>query len=119
VVLYLPCYFYERLYRACYRYGIEANHLILSKGIILKQRGQFPLSRITDVYLDRTLGDLFFGLYNLHLSTPTSHSEKFARIDGLKLKTALAFQKYLTTCLESTHPQNKPVQPLADQQANA
>ena len=52
-------YCWEQIYRACYTYGIEANHLSMSKGVILKQRGQFPLSRITDVYLDRTLGDLF------------------------------------------------------------
>lgn len=95
---------YETLYRAHYHYGIEAGHLVISKGIILKMRGSFPLSRITDVYLDRSLSDFFFGLYNLHVSTPTTHSGRFARIDGLSIRTAVKLQKRLSAFLESTEP---------------
>jgi len=84
-----------------YSYGIEAGHLVISKGIVLKRRGSFPLSRITDVYLDRTFADFLFGLYTLHISTPTMTSGHFARIDGLSLKSALRMQEVLTDCLDS------------------
>lgn len=92
----------EMLYRYCYYYGIEAGHLVISKGILIKQRGAFPLSRITDVYLDRTFGDFLLGLYNLHVSTPTLHSAEFARVDGLRGRTAVSLQEYLTACLEAS-----------------
>ena len=84
-----------------YRYGIEAGHFVISKGIVLKRRGSFPLSRITDVYLDRTCLDFLFGLYSLHFSTPTMSSGAFARIDGLSLKSAMTLQERLTDCLDS------------------
>ena len=95
---------YEELYRACYQYGIEAGNLFISKGIILKQRGAFPLPKITDVYLDRTFRDFVFGLCNLHVSTPTAHSGEFARIDGLSKKTAVGLQHRLTELLETVSP---------------
>ncbi len=98
---------YEELYRACYHYGIEAGHLVISKGVILKQRGAFPLTRITDVYLERAFRDFIFGLCNLQFSTPTTHSGKFARIDGLSKKTAVALQHRLTALL-ATVPTSMP-----------
>ena len=84
-----------------YRYGIEAGHFVISKGIFLKGRGSFPLSRITDVYVDRTFLDFIFGLYSLHISTPTMISGAFARIDGLTLKSAMRLQEKITDCLDS------------------
>ncbi len=94
-------FLFEALEIVYYRYGIEAGHFVISKGIILKRRGSFPLSRITDVYLDRTVFDFIFGLYSLHFSTPTMSSGAFARIDGLTLKSAMALQERLTDCLDS------------------
>ena len=95
---------YVAMYTYCCYYAIEAGHLVLSKGVIVRQRGSFPLSRITDIYLDRTIGDFIFGLCTLHLSTPTSHSHKFAKIDGLRLSTAVALQEYLSGLLEAIEP---------------
>lgn len=94
-------FFFELIEMRHYFYGIEAGHLVLVKGIILKRRGSFPLSRITDVYLDRTFTDFLFGLYTLHISTPTMTSGHFARIDGLTRKSALRLQESLTDCLDS------------------
>lgn len=91
---------YECLRRHCLYYGIFDGHLLITQGIILKQRGFFPLSRITDIYLERSPLDLLFGLHTLHISTPTSLSERFARIEGLNLPTALELQQLLSSVLE-------------------
>jgi len=92
---------YEELYQSRYRYAIEAGHLVICKGLFLKERGSFPLSRITEVYLDRSWLDLIFGIYILHVSTPTNHSDEFARIVGLTQKNALALQEIITDSLDS------------------
>lgn len=94
---------YEILYRASYYYAIEAGYLVISKGIIIRQRGSFPLSRITDVYLDRSVSDFIFGLYDLHVSTPTIDSGRFARIDGLPRDSAVHLQRSLVSLIEVTH----------------
>lgn len=84
----------------CYYYGVESGHFVFSKGIFLKQRASFPLSRITDLYVDRTFGDFIFGLYNLHVSTPTVHSGEFARVLGLNKKNVDGLQRRLSQLVE-------------------
>jgi len=91
---------YECLRRHCVYYGLDDGQFVISRGIILKQRGFFPLSRITDIYLERSPLDFVFGLHTLHISTPTSLSERFARIEGLNLETALALQQLLSSVVE-------------------
>lgn len=93
-------FMYECLRRHCLYYGVHDGHLLITQGILLKQRGFFPLSRITDIYLERSALDLLFGLHTLHISTPTSLSERFARIEGLNLGTALELQQVLSSMLE-------------------
>ena len=92
---------YEVMYRTSYYYAIKEGHLVVAKGVVLRQRGSFPLSRITDVYLTRTFGDFIFGLYDLHISTPTTTSGEFAKIDGLGRAAAVAFQRDLTGYIEA------------------
>jgi len=92
---------YEELYQTRYRYAIEAGHLVICKGLFLKERGSFPLSRITEVYLDRSWLDLLFGIYVLHVSTPTNHSDEFARIVGLTQKNAMGLQEIITSSVDS------------------
>lgn len=91
---------YEILWRTCYYYAIEDSNLVISKGILIRQRGSFPLSRITDVYLNRSFSDFIFGLYNLNVSTPTEHSGEFAEINGLSKQVAIQLQNLLTRTLE-------------------
>ncbi|RIL10965.1 MAG: hypothetical protein DCC75_03285 [Proteobacteria bacterium] len=95
---------YHELVRMTLRYDLEEGHFVISRGIIIKQRGLFPLSRITDVYLERSLPDLIFGLHTLHVSTPTELSERFARIDGLGFREAMGMQKELAYVLENNPP---------------
>ena len=49
----------------------------------LDQEITLPFSRITDVYVDQDMFDVFFGLYDVHISTPTQESGLFAHIDGV------------------------------------
>lgn len=98
---------YYSLKRASYFYGIDDSQLIFIRGIIIKERGYFQLSRITEVYVDRSLVDLMFGLYSLHVSTPTAQSDKFARIEGLSETSALALQSHLSTLLELKRAKNQ------------
>lgn len=94
---------YYFLKRKSYFYGIEEGQLVIARGIIIRERGYFQLSRITEVYLDRSFIDVLFGLYTLRISTPTAVSDKFARIDGLNEESALALQHHISLILEENY----------------
>ena len=98
---------YLELYRFCYDYRIHAGQFIVEKGIVLRERGSFPVIRITDVYLDRCFTDFIFGLYNVHVSTPTAHSGQFARIDGLSKATAISLQSNLMDIIQQSNSRTK------------
>ncbi len=105
VGLALVCHvLYWELHRLSLYYAIEGGHFIMSRGIILKQRGSFPLARISEVYLERNFLDLIFGVYNLHISTPTAESSEFARIEGLSSRAAHGMQEYLVRLVEEVQP---------------
>lgn len=90
-------YVMEHIY---FDYRVENGHFYISKGIFLKQKGSFPLNRITDIYLDRSAGDLIFGLWNIHLSTPTASSGEFAHICGLSERNATGLQRILSELVQ-------------------
>ncbi len=90
---------YELVQRRSCQYSVEDSNWIVARGLVLRQRGCFPLSQITDVYLNRSLTDFIFGLYNLNVSTPTTRSAEFASIKGLHKETALALQNHLLRLL--------------------
>lgn len=94
---------YYYLKRKTYFYGIEEGQLVIARGIIIRERGYFQLSRITEVYLDRSFIDVIFGLYTLRISTPTAVSDKFARIDGLSEDNALSLQHHISLILEENY----------------
>lgn len=91
---------YEQLARvACY-YGIEDGHFVIARGIFIRERGSFPLARITDVYLESNIMNLLLGVRTLHLATPTMLSERFARIDGLPTRVAEALQRRISRLVD-------------------
>lgn len=91
-----------------YDYKVDHGHFFLSKGIFLKHKGSFPLSRITDIYTDRSILDFIFGLWNVHVSTPTSSSGEFAHICGLTEKNAVTLQRRLSELVQTyTHEQQE------------
>lgn len=93
-------FIYEQLARLSCYYGIEDGHFVIARGIFIRERGSFPLARITDVYLESNLMNLFFGVRTLHLATPTMLSEQFARIDGLPTRVAEALQRRISRLVE-------------------
>lgn len=92
---------YYQVERATYRYNVAGGNLYLSKGLITRDTGSFPLSRITDIYLHRGIGDFFWGLASLHISTPTMQSGQFAYIHGLTIRNAENLRSRLESLVES------------------
>lgn len=74
---------YQYLYWKRYFYDIDDKNIIIRKGIIAQKEITLPFDRITDVYVDQDILDVTFGLYDVHISTPTQESGLFAHIDGI------------------------------------
>ena len=92
---------YEVVYHHIYYYGIELEHLVISRGIFFKTRASFPLSSMTDLYLHRDPIDLLFLLYNLNVTTPSPVAEH-GSIEGLSTKKGAALQNYLLALVNTT-----------------
>ncbi len=91
---------YEYLYYCYYYYDMDDRNVIIQKGIVAKREITLPFSKITDVYVDQDTADVLLGLYDIHISTPTAESGKFAHIDGLNKKGAVEIKKLI---LERVH----------------
>ena len=76
-------WFYQYLYFKRYFYDMDEKNIAIRKGVIAQKEIILPFSRITDVYVDQDLFDVMFGLYDVHISTPTQESGMFAHIDGV------------------------------------
>lgn len=81
LVFYNP--FWEALYFVTYHYDMDEKNVVIRKGVIAKREITLPFAKITDVYVDRDILDVIFSLYDVHISTPTVESGKFAHIDGV------------------------------------
>jgi len=79
---------YQYLYFRNYFYDVDKENLIIRKGVIANKEVTLPFSKITDVYVDQDLLDALFHLYDVHVSTPTESSGKFAHIDGISKKAS-------------------------------
>ena len=75
--------FYQILYFMMYFYDIDENNVVIRKGVLSKREITLPFAKITDVYVDQDIADVALGLYDVHISTPTTESLYFAHIDGL------------------------------------
>ncbi len=92
----------QLLYYMRYFYNIDERTVIIRKGIIAQSEITLPFSKITDVYVNQDLLDVVFGLYDLHLSTPTQSSGDFAHLDGLDKRGASIIRSII---LERIHSQ--------------
>ena len=79
----LLTYLYQWWYFAVYYYDLTSDYVVIRKGPITPSEITIPYERIQDVYVDQDLLDRFFGLYDVHISTPTVDSGRFAHIDGV------------------------------------
>lgn len=86
---------YHFLQRKFLEFGIDEGNFYLKRGIILSARGSFPLSKITEIYIDQNLVDAILDMRNVHLSTPSFDSHAFARIGGLRANHAKQLKQTL------------------------
>jgi uncharacterized membrane protein YdbT with pleckstrin-like domain len=93
---------YQYLYFSSYFYDLDKNNLYIRKGVATKRELIIPISKITDVYIDQDMADIFLGLYDLHVSTPTEESLKFAHIAGLNKKNALEIKEKILTYIHKS-----------------
>lgn len=92
---------YHILYFVSYFYDVEENNILIRKGIIAKKEITLPFSKITDVYIDQDLLDVVFRLYDLHISSPTEQSGRFAHIDGIDRRGAVQLRALILDRINS------------------
>lgn len=94
LIFWMLCYpLYEFLYYQTYFYDADEENITIRKGVVVRREAVLPFSRITDVYVDQDLLDVILGLYDVHLSTPTEQSGRFAHIDGVSKKSAVIIKE--------------------------
>ena len=86
---------YHILYFFSYFYDVDDKNIYIRKGIFAKKEITLPFSRITDVYIDQDVMDVLFGLYDVHMSSPTEQSGRFAHIDGVDKRGAVQLRSLL------------------------
>ena len=84
--------FYHTLFYKTYFFDIREQSLIVRHGVLCKRELTLPLARITDVYLDQDFWGRVLGVCDLHVSSPTSASGRFAHIPGIDREGAQAFR---------------------------
>jgi|GEM_PF-3170303 len=94
-------YTYEFLRAKQLNYFVEKGLFHVRKGVIIHARGSFPVTRITDVYLDQHFWDWIFRIYSVNISTPTVSSFRFSGIDGMSYENAMNLRSYLVTVIDS------------------
>lgn len=94
--------FYQCLYFITYHYEMDDKNVVIRKGVIIKREITLPFSKITDVYVEQDLFDVVLGLYDVYISTPTVESGKFAHIDGLGKRGAVALRQRILDKVNST-----------------
>ncbi|MCB0336627.1 MAG: PH domain-containing protein [Bdellovibrionales bacterium] len=92
---------YEFKYRETLEFGITRHNFYLKRGVFMQDTGSFPLSRITDIYLERRMSDYLLGLASLVIATPSNKSVDFARIEGLKFQDAQNLKFLLSSVVHS------------------
>ena len=102
IVLVLPSVFpipfiykYEQLYYKTYYYDLLPDMLIIRKGVWMPREIRIPYSKIQNVYVDRNLFDVIYGLYDVHLATADTSSQFYAHIDGVNEKNAATLRELI------------------------
>ncbi len=76
-------YIYEHYYYHRYFYDLNEDVLVIKKGVFGSRELTVSFEKIQDVFIDRDWLDLFFGLYDVYVTTVTSRSILNAHIDGV------------------------------------
>lgn len=104
LLVWIPVYQY--LYFKRYFYDIAGKDIVIAKGVLARKEITLPFSRITDVYVDQDILDAAFGLYDVHISTPTEQSGLFAHIDGVDKEGSQQLRRMI---LDRLHGEPEPV----------
>ena len=97
--------FYEVLYYCTYQYVVDSGGISVVEGVLIRVRSSYPLTKITDVYLDRNWIEVICLLWNLNIATPNPASFGFGQIRGLRRDVAVALSDYLNSLLDTVHPE--------------
>ena len=95
---------YQILYFVTYFYDVDENNFVIRKGVLTKREITLPFSKITDVYVDQDIADVALGLYDVHISTPTVESGKFAHIDGVNKPGSVRLRKMILDAVNKAAP---------------
>ncbi len=93
---------YEELYHMTFYYAIEAEHFVISTGVLLKSRSSLHISDLTDVFLERSTVDLIFLIYSIRVANPSPEKPENEYIHGLSSADAIALQDFLTELIKRT-----------------
>ena len=103
ILLILSRTLYQILYFITYHYDMDDKNMVIRKGVLTKREITLPFSKITDVYVDQDIADVAMGLYDVHISTPTAESGRFAHIDGLNKAGSSKLRKMLLEKVNASH----------------
>lgn len=92
---------YHILYFFSYFYDVDDRNIIIRKGVMAKKEITLPFSKVTDVYIDQDIPDVFFGLYDVHISSPTEQSGRIAHIDGVDKRGAVRLRALILDRINS------------------
>jgi len=93
---------YEYIYYRMYFYDMDEQNVVVRKGVVSKHEVTLPFNRITDVYVDQDVVDVFLGLYDVHISTPTQKSGEVAHIDGVNRSGAAELRRLILDQINKT-----------------
>lgn len=77
-----------------YRWRIEANQLVIERGLVQRSRRVIPVERIQAVQAERKIRHRIFGVVGLRIET-VGGDESEGQLDALRPQTAVAVQRAL------------------------
>lgn len=101
VILIGATYAYQYWYYKTYFYNLTDEYVIIRKGLIAPQEVTIPYEKIQDIYVDQDILDRMFGLYDVHISSPTATSGLAAHIDGVNKEIAEKLREIILTRVRS------------------
>lgn len=97
---------YVSAYIKRYFYHSDDNFLTIKKGVFTPTEIHIQYQKIQDVYVDQSLLDKVFGLYDVHISSATVTSGIEAHIDGVEKENAEQLKEFLLNKIKIREVEN-------------
>ena len=104
---------YETAQFFALQYETNGFRVLFVRGVFYKKEVSLPLLPVTEIYLDRDLTDLLFGLYEFNVATPVSGAREYGVLGGLSPKNAHGLEHFLARQL------NRQIWTMEKQQSTA